>query len=469
MKKLLFTSVALLICFSFNSFVIRSNFVNSACAAKVNTYAPIVKKVAASVVNIYAITKVRDPLFNDEFFRQFFGQDFNFGEGYNRDRLQSSLGSGVVVRGDGIIVTNYHVIGGGDEIRVVLSDKREFSAKVVAKDEQNDLVALKIEGKDLNLPFIELDDLDALEVGDIVLAIGNPFGLEQTVTSGIVSALNRTRVGKINSAQSFIQTDASINPGNSGGALVSAENGKLVGINTQIYSNTGTTIGIGFAIPASLIPPILASIDKGGKVIRPWFGAKLSKLSPNVAQKLKLLTSGVEVNKVFKGGLAALAGVKAGDIITQIDGKPLQDEQNFQFKIMSKNPGTKVILKVLRGVEFKDIVLTIENPSKATEEEAELKGNHALKGLVVANLTQEYLQEHNIDDLEGGIVVVEIKSGSFAEQLGIAKGDIILNVNRKLIKDPESLEKALKEGRNRLQLTLIRNGQKLSILFQTQN
>ena len=251
------------------------------------SYAPVVKIAAPAVVNVYVKKRVRprrNSLLNDPFFRRFF--DGNFG--LPRERVQNSLGSGVIVSPGGIIVTNHHVIKGGadGEIKVVLADKREYTAHLILKDERTDLAILRIEARGQRFPFLEFKDSDGLEVGDLVLAIGNPFGVGQTVTSGIISALARTRVG-ISDYQFFIQTDAAINPGNSGGALVSMD-GQLVGINTAIYSRGGGSIGIGFAIPANMVRLVVQSAMRGGKVQRPWFGAKLQPVSRDIAVSLGL-------------------------------------------------------------------------------------------------------------------------------------------------------------------------------------
>src|SRR5688572_21111418 len=246
------------------------------------TFAPVVKMVAPAVVNIYTRKVVKQqalsPFFDDPFFKQFFGDQFNFGR--SRERIQNALGSGVIVQADGLVVTNNHVIDGADEIRVVLNDGREFPAKIVSQDEQLDLALVRIDTKGNKLPTLTFRDSDDLEVGDLVLAIGDPFGVGQTVTSGIVSGLARTRTG-INDFGFFIQTDAAINPGNSGGALVTTD-GKLVGINTAIYSQSGGSIGIGFAIPSNIVRAVVDAEAHGGKLVRPWLGVTGEALSAEI-------------------------------------------------------------------------------------------------------------------------------------------------------------------------------------------
>ena len=274
------------------------------------SYAPIVRRVAPAVVNVYAAKMVdnRNPLFDDPLFRRFFG-------GPDGPQVQRSLGSGVIVDPSGLVVTNNHVIEGADQVKVSLADKREFEAEIVLHDARSDLAVLRLKDRTSGLPAIELGDSDALQVGDVVLAIGNPFGVGQTVTHGIVSAVARTQVG-ITDYQFFIQTDAAINPGNSGGALVDL-NGKLVGINTAIYSRTGGSIGIGFAIPVNMVRVVIASAKGGGSVVRrPWLGAKLQAVTPEIADSLGLKRpAGALVASVTNNSPAARAGLRTGDLI----------------------------------------------------------------------------------------------------------------------------------------------------------
>ena len=283
------------------------------------SFAPLVKIAAPAVVNIYTRRVIRtrsaSPLFNDPFFRRFFGDQFS----RERKRVQNSLGSGVLVNSDGLIVTNHHVIDKADEITVVLTDRREFDAEVITRDERTDLAILRIKTEGEKLPFLQLSDSDSLKVGDIVLAIGNPFGVGQTVTNGIVSALARTAQG-VTDFGFFIQTDAAINPGNSGGALISL-NGRLIGINTAIYSRGGGSNGIGFAIPSNMVATVINGAAQGGKVIRPWLGARGQSIDADIARSLKLpLPSGVIVNTIHDGGPADIAGLRVGDVIITIGG-----------------------------------------------------------------------------------------------------------------------------------------------------
>src|SRR5688572_3107709 len=312
------------------------------------SFAPVVKKAAPAVVNVYVLHRVEQmvsPFFDDPFFGRLFGERF----GIPRERIQNSLGSGVLVSGDGVVVTNNHVIKGSGEakITVALADGREFPAELILKDERSDLAVLRLEADGVPFPSIAFADSDGLEVGDLVLAIGDPFGVGQTVTSGIVSALARTQVG-ISDYQFFIQTDAAINPGNSGGALVDMS-GQLVGINTAIFSKSGGSHGIGFAIPSNMVRLVVQSALKGGKVQRPWLGASLQSVTPDIADSLGLDTpSGALVAKLHAKGPAARAGLLAGDVVVSVDGKKVQDPQGLQYRFITKGVGGSTELGVVR-------------------------------------------------------------------------------------------------------------------------
>ncbi|HLC08741.1 MAG TPA: trypsin-like peptidase domain-containing protein, partial [Methyloceanibacter sp.] len=312
------------------------------------SFAPVVKRVAPAVVNVYVSRKVAQvvsPFANDPFFSRLFGDNF----GIPRERVQNSLGSGVLVSKEGVVVTNNHVISGSGEaeITVALADGREFPAKLILKDEQTDLAVLRLEASNVEFPSIEFNDSDSLEVGDIVLAIGDPFGVGQTVTSGIVSALARTQVG-ISDYQFFIQTDAAINPGNSGGALVDME-GRLVGINTAIFSRTGGSLGIGFAIPSNMVGLVVQAALKGGKVQRPWFGASLQSVTSEIADSLGLdRPGGALIKSLHAKGPAARSGLKPGDVVISVDGKPVQDPEALQYRFATKGLGGTAELGVVR-------------------------------------------------------------------------------------------------------------------------
>jgi Do/DeqQ family serine protease len=319
------------------------------------SYADAAKRAVPSVVHIFTSQEIkapRHPFLNDPFFRHFFGD--RFGEQMQR---RSGLGSGVIVSADGYILTNYHVIDGADEIEVALNDGRKFKAKVIGTDPESDLAVLKI-GADAKLPAISFAAAGTLRVGDVVLAIGNPFGVGQTVTSGIVSALDRSHLG-INTFENFIQTDAAINPGNSGGALVDA-GGNLVGINTAIYSQSGGSMGIGFAIPVSLARSVMEQIVRTGTVTRGWVGVEIQEVTPELAEAFRLpSTSGALIAGIMRGSPADKAGVKPGDLLVAIDGKPVKDAQAMLGLIANLAPGQRAQFALRREGKAVELPITI--------------------------------------------------------------------------------------------------------------
>src|SRR5580692_12403363 len=323
------------------------------------TFAPVVKRVAPAVVNVYARSTVQaqvNPLFNDPIFQHFFGVSPEL-----RQRVQQSLGSGVVVRADGLIVTNNHVVEGGSEITVALSDKREFKAKVLLADPRTDLAVLKIDTKGERLPTVLFGDSDQVQVGDLVLAIGDPFNVGQTVTMGIVSALARTQISA-SDYQFFIQTDAAINPGNSGGALVTTD-GKLAGINTAIYSRSGGNIGIGFAIPSNLARRVVEGVEGGGGVKLAWIGATGQPVTSDIAESLGLAKpGGVLVKDIYPGGPLANAGVKSGEVVQAVDGADVDDMQALNYRIATHKPGESVKLHIEAGKSVRDVNVTLALP-----------------------------------------------------------------------------------------------------------
>src|SRR5680860_635999 len=336
------------------------------------TFAPLVRDVAPSVVNVYAARKIvqRSPFAGDPFFERFFGGGPGSPFGQPQERIQSSLGSGVIVSSTGTILTNHHVIEGADEVKIALSDGTEYEADIVLKDEKSDLAVLQIKGKQ-TLPALEIGNSDDVEVGDLVLAIGNHFGGGQTVTSGIVSALARTKIG-ISGYQFFIQTDAAINPGNSGGALVDMD-GQLVGINTAIFSKSGGSHGIGFAIPSNMVRLVVQSALDGGKVQRPWFGASLQPLTSDIAESLGLdRPSGALVTSLHDKGPAQRAGLQVGDVVVSVDDKPVQDPEALQYRFVTKGVGGSVELGVFRkGKTLKAtiaLLAPVEDPPRDTRE-----------------------------------------------------------------------------------------------------
>jgi len=412
------------------------------------SFAPVVKRTASAVVNVYTKTVVRQrssPLLDDPFFRRFFGD--NAAPSLPRERVQSSLGSGVIVDPSGLIITNYHVAGGAGEITVVLADRREFPAKVVLAEERTDLVVLQIDAKGEVLPFLSLRDSDDLEVGDLVLAIGNPFGVGQTVTSGIVSALARTSVG-ISDYSFFIQTDAAINPGNSGGALI-AMDGSLVGVNTAIYSRSGGSLGIGFAIPSNMVRSVLAGLKAGGKLMRPWLGASGQAVTAEIAATLNLpRPQGVLVSGLNPRGPASRAGLRVGDIVTGVNGREVDDPDGLRFRIATLPVGGSATLGVLRrSGERVSLILQLEAPPEVpARDESMLQGNVPLSGAKVANLSPALADELSLPTEAAGVIVLDVARGSVASRLGLRPRDIVMSVNGATVESVAGLRRLLSRG-----------------------
>ncbi|MFN4284168.1 MAG: Do family serine endopeptidase [Alphaproteobacteria bacterium] len=413
------------------------------------SYAPVVKRTAGAVVNVYTKTVVQQrrasPLFDDPFFRRFFGE--GAGPSAPRERVQSSLGSGVIVDPSGLIVSNFHVAGGASEITVVLADRREFPAKIVLADERTDLVVLQIEARGETLPYLSLRDSDDLEVGDLVLAIGNPFGVGQTVTSGIVSALARTSVG-ISDYSFFIQTDAAINPGNSGGALVAMDGG-LIGINTAIYSRSGGSLGIGFAIPSNMVRSVLASLKAGGKLVRPWLGASGQAVTAEIAANLNLpRPQGVLVNGLNAKGPAARAGLRVGDIVTGVNGREVDDPDALRFRIATLPVGGTATLGVLRrGGERLAVALPLEAPPEVpARDEATIQGNVPLAGAKVANLSPALADELSLPTEASGVIVLDVARGTISSRLGLRPRDVVMSVNGADVQSVAGLRRLMSRG-----------------------
>ncbi len=406
------------------------------------SFAPLVKATAPAVVNVYVSRRVKEfvsPFGNDPFFREFFGGDF----GVPQERMQNSLGSGVIVSEDGLIVTNNHVVkGGGDaEIRVALGDKREFDARIILRDEKLDLAVLRMNTRERKFPHLEFDNSDDIAVGDLVLAIGDPFGVGQTVTSGIVSALARTGINAAD-AQYFIQTDAAINPGNSGGALIDM-NGRLMGINTAIVSRSGGSQGIGFAIPANLVKVFVESAISGKAIAKPWLGASLSPVTHEIAQALKLeKVSGVLVAEVDPKGPAAKAGLTPQDIVVGIDGQLVEDPAGLAYRLDTKGVGANARLQVLR--QGREISLDLPLEEAPQPQAVNLTGAHPFDGAKVSDVSVASIGRVANGADAAGAIVLEVQSGSIAQGLGFRPGDIVIRVNRARIKDVDDLQRAIK-------------------------
>ena len=403
------------------------------------TFAPVVKQAAPAVVNIYTKKVVHSQVpafFNDPLFQQFFGDQ---ARGLGRDQVQNSLGSGVIVKSSGVILTNNHVAGDADEINVVLNDRREFPAKLVGKDERSDLAVLQLQGVTEPLPALDLAESDALEVGDLVLAIGNPFGVGQTVTSGIVSALARTTVG-VSDFRSFIQTDAAINPGNSGGALITSD-GRLVGINTAIYSGNGGSIGIGFAIPSNMARNVVAGILKDGNAIRPWLGASGKSITSDLAKSLALPRPvGVVVDRVVPGSPAARAGLAVGDILLNVNGHELNDVEELRYLFATLPVGGKASLDLQRKTGARTIAVALEPPPDVPARKAtQMAGRHPFGGANVANINPALAEELGRDFQEPGVMILNVKPGTPAASIGFRTGDMVLSVNDQPVKTVDDL------------------------------
>jgi Do/DeqQ family serine protease len=420
------------------------------------SFAPVVKKVTPAVVNVYASrveTAARNPLFDDPIFRRFFG-----GEGYD-SRVSKALGSGVIVDSSGLIVTNYHVIENMTQVKVALSDRREFDAEIVLRDPRTDLAVLRLKGgKDF--PVLELGDSDALEVGDFVIAVGDPFGVGQTVTQGIVSALARTQVG-ISDYGFFIQTDAAINPGNSGGALVDLD-GKLVGINSAIYSRSGGSIGIGFAIPVNMVKSVIAAALHGGATVkRPWLGASLQSLTKDIADNLGIdRPTGALIVTVAAVGPAADAGLKRGDLITAVDDQSVDDAEGVGFRLAVQPLGGSARISVLRAGRALTLPLKLAAAPEVPPRDAlTIHSRSPFEGAQVMNMSPAVAEELSLDGASQGVVVATVGDNSTAAQVGVQKGDVIITVNGLKIGTTRDLERACAERARLWDLTIQRGGE----------
>jgi len=429
------------------------------------SFAPLVRQTTPAVVNIYTKRVVRErqvsPLLDDPMFRRFFGQP---PQGAPRERVQNSLGSGVIVSADGLVVTNDHVIRGADEITVVLSDRREFEATVILADPRTDLAVLRIDTDGDRLPSLELGDSDALQVGDLVLAVGNPFGVGQTVTSGIVSAVARTAAG-IGAYDFFIQTDAAINPGNSGGALVDM-GGRLMGINTAIYSRSGGSIGIGFAVPSNMVRTVVEAARNGGRLVRPWLGAGGQTVTQELAQSLGLpRPAGVLVTSIEPNSPAAQAGLRRGDVITAVNGREVDDPDALRYRIATLQIDAKAVLTVRRDGRDRELSLTVAPPPEDPPRSVTLlTGRNPLAGARVANLSPALLEEASQFNLSvrQGVVVLDVERGSPAARVGFRPGDVILRLNGREVRTVRDLGQALGQQPQAWQIQVRRGEQVLN-------
>jgi serine protease Do len=433
-------------------------------------FAPAVRAALPAVVNVSSSKIVRpprnapSPFFNDPFFQQFFGGPFGSAP-QAAPRREQSLGSGVIVRSDGYILTNNHVVAGASEVKVALSDKREFRAKVVGTDPKTDIAVLKIDAS--GLPTLPMGDSSRLEVGNFVLAIGDPFGIGETVTMGIVSATGRGNLD-IEDYEDFIQTDAAINPGNSGGALIDSR-GRLVGINTAILTGGGGgNQGIGFAIPIDMARHVMEQILAHGKVVRGYLGVVIQEVTPAIAKSFGLPSpNGTLVSDVTKGGPADRAGIEKGDVITAIDGKPVTDVNELRLQISQAAPQTRVRLQVVRDGRARQITVTLgELPSKSAAASPGGPSGGILEGLQVQNLTPQIAEDLGVSPDTRGVLVTQTAPGSAAADAGLRRGDIIQEVNRKPVSDVGEFERAASQATGSVLLLVNRRGTTIYVVVE---
>ena len=431
------------------------------------SFSPLVKKTSPAVVNIYAKVKVRErvinPLMSDPFFNHFFGLQ---GFGGVQERVANSLGSGVIVdAADGLVATNTHVVKNAVEIVAVTAEGQELPAKKILEDAKTDLAILKVDTKGKTLQALTVADSDMVEVGDMVMAIGNPFGVGQTVTTGIVSALARTGVG--GDYSSFIQTDAAINPGNSGGALVDMQ-GRLIGINSMIFSKDGGSLGIGFAIPSNMLRTIIEASKQGGKLVRPWTGVTGQAVTPDMIDSLRLKKAqGALINTVNAKGPAARVGIKPGDVIIAVDGREVRDPQDLKFRLATVGINKDVTLTVSRNGENMAVKMRTEAPPEdPPRQETTVKGDNPFAGATIVNISPAVIEEMGDLTNEKG-VVISAMAGGIAASVGLQPGDIILAINKKQVNSVADVLAEVQGKRlQRWVLQILRGRQVLTLAVQ---
>jgi serine protease Do len=405
------------------------------------SYAPVVKKVAPAVVKIETTTTVKKasqedaPDSNDPM-EQFFGHQFRMQPREQGPSHEHALGSGVIVSKDGYILTNNHVVDGATEVKVTMTDGREFTAKVIGRDPKSDIAVIKIAAD--NLPTLAIADSDKVEVGDVVLAVGNPFGVGQTVTKGIVSATERGGMG-IEDYENFIQTDAAINPGNSGGALVDID-GRLIGINTAIMSRSGGSQGVGFAVPSDLARNVMQSLVADGHVTRGYLGVSIQNITPTLADEFKLKeVHGALVGDIVPDSPAAKAGLKDGDVVLEFNGKKVADSRHLQLEVADTKPGSTVPVEILRNGEKQTLKVTVKplpgSEQLADNNSANSKDDGTLNGVGVADMDQQARKQYNIPKNVNGAVITEVDPSSASADAGLKPGDVIEEINHHAVKD----------------------------------
>lgn len=413
------------------------------------SFAPVVRQAAPAVVNISARGVQRVQV--DPFWQL-------FGGGVPQARVAESVGSGVIVRADGTVVTNYHVIEGMQQIKVVLNDRREFPAEVVLADQRSDIAVLRIQGADSAFPFLRIDDQEEQQIGDLVLAIGNPFGVGQTVTNGIISALNRTETG-ISDSGSFIQTDAAINPGNSGGALVDMD-GELIGINTAIFSRSGSSSGVGFAVPAAMVRRVVDSAVGGASsVVRPWLGVKGDTVSADIARSLGLdRPQGLVVSDVYDNGPAARAGIRLGDVITSVDGAEVNDQGGLNYRVGTRSPDDTVRVAILRDGRPQTVEVRVQAlPGDARPGEGAMVAGGSLAGVQAVALNPAFADSLGGDPFMNGVLVTGVTRTSLAARVGVRPRDVISRIDGRAVTSVTDLQRA----RAGAEVVIIRGGREL--------
>ncbi len=422
------------------------------------SYAPIVKKVAPGVVKIVTATTIKNdaaqmPGMNDPFWRQFFGNQM--GRMNPGRQIEHGVGSGVIVSADGYILTNNHVVDGASEVQVTLQDGREMTAKVVGRDPKSDIAVVKIDAKDL--PVVPMADSEKVQIGDVVLAVGNPFGVGQTVTQGIVSATDRGNVG-IEDYENFIQTDAAINPGNSGGALVDID-GRLIGVNTAILSRSGGSQGVGFAIPSNLARTVMESLVKNGHVTRGYLGVQIQTVTPGLAEQVNLKEHrGALVGDVVADGPAAKAGFQSGDVVVKFDGKSVSDSRHLQLQVAETAPGTKVPVEIIRNGDTKTLDVTVKQlPGSEDLAQADSPSGTdtgTLNGVGVSDLSGDTRDQFKVPKDVTGAMVTQVDPNSAAAEAGLKPGDVIQEINHHAVKGADDAIKLTEHPKSKK--TLVR-------------
>jgi serine protease Do len=444
------------------------------------SFAPIVQKVVPGVVKIETTSTLRNtamqdvPGMDDPFWRHFFGDQFGrgFPRGQMGPQVVHGLGSGVVITKDGYILTNNHVVDGAKEVKVTMEDGLEYTAKVIGRDPKTDLAVVKIDGKDF--PVVPMADSDKVQVGDVALAIGNPFGVGQTVTEGIVSATDRGNMG-IEAYENFIQTDAAINPGNSGGALVDIE-GRLIGINTAILSRSGGSQGLGFAIPSNVARTVMESLIANGHVTRGYLGVMIQKITPALAKEFNLKNqSGALISDVVDDGPADKAGLKPGDVVLEYNGKPVTESRHLQLAVAGTKPGSKVPVEILRKGEKKTLEVTVKQ-LPGTDQLSEASSDNdddtgTLNGVGVSDLDQQHRREFNIPKDVKGAIVTQVEPGSAAAEAGLKPGDVIEDINHHAVNSADEAVKLTENTKSKRTLLRVwdKGGRRYIVVDESKN